>query len=254
MNTQNQPFEAQTQTPQSTALTNAMINAAYLNLLNPELSKIQNAIYARLIGLGTQAKAQSGDTVAKAQDGAQNPTYNSTPAGITAAPNQLVDPNNQSPKMLLAGTSTANPNPTGSNLDLVFQQIESQSPNYFAQNPTRGELKNYLYANCSHLDSQELEKIIKLAQALEQAAIDGYKSQQNTAKQTEQKEPDFQKAIEEANRAAISKLATNTTNSKTTSSANGKIYTREQIAKMSPEEFKANKTEIFAQYIKGLIK
>lgn len=132
----------------------------------------------------------------------------------------------------------------------VFAQLEAETPGYFAQNPVRAELKDYICQNCAHLHDDEIIKILHLAKNLENQAVESFKLTQTTALTNLEK----QKLIQDANRAAISKLATNSASAKPQGTGSTRIFTRAQIGAMSQPEFKKHQAEIFAQYAKGLIK
>lgn len=215
-----------------------------LNLPNAaQIGALYRDLYNRLLAL--QSLALSG-TMQQSPASQQMPSYNSVTQNALAAPLQ-------SPQ------DAHNPNaqtfaPQNQTYDIpfaqVFAKVEADEPEYFAKNPVRAELKDYICQNCGHLHDDEITKILNLAKNLENQAVETFKTAQNAADAAGER----QKLIQDANRAAISKLATNSSAAKTQNSGAGRVFTRAQISAMSPQEFKNNQAEIFAQYSKGLIK
>lgn len=110
-----------------------------------------------------------------------------------------------------------------------------------SSNPARSQLKNYIAQNCSHLNADEVGEIIALAQMLERHAVEEFRAS-------------AVKNIGQKNRLAIDKLSTPSADARASNLGGTHVFTRDEIARMSLQEFRANRPQIFAQYAKGLIK
>lgn len=239
MNNQQQNLQPNPQTPPSQEGFNPLHAC---NVTNPQqaapsyaqLTAICTDLYNRLLLLQSQALPGS----AQAPAGLQPVSHNSN-IGALAAPQQ--------------GQQDACP-PANPALEQLFGQIEAEQPGFFAQNPVRSELKNYICQNCGHLHTDEINRILDLAKGLETQAVEGFKAAQAQGQGGELSDVTRQKLAQDANRLAINKLAVNSAAPKYSGSVPARIFTRQQIAGMSAKEFKENQPEIFAQYRKGMIK
>jgi hypothetical protein len=92
------------------------------------------------------------------------------------------------------------------------------------------------------VDKDEISKIAKLVEKLEASAIDSYL-----------KKSAHEKSLNDENSAAKSKLTSYAQNA-TTDSNNNRIFTREEIGKMSGDEFAKNEKLIMEQVRQGFIK
>lgn len=92
------------------------------------------------------------------------------------------------------------------------------------------------------MDKDEISKIAGLIEAIENSAIDGYLKQSA-----------HDKTLNDENSAAKSKLTSYAQNA-TLDSNNNKVFTREEIGKMSGDEFVKNEKLIMEQVRQGIIK
>lgn len=122
-----------------------------------------------------------------------------------------------------------------------ISQFEQENPGFFKQNG-RNQVLEYLKTSNAVVDKDELTRISQMVAALEQSAIDGYLQKQSHAK-----------SLNDENEAAKKKLRANAQNSNS-SDANTRVFTREQIGRMSGAEFAKNERIIMEQLRKGLIR
>ena len=120
-------------------------------------------------------------------------------------------------------------------LDLFNQE----NPDFF-KNDRRIELLNYL--KDLDVDKDEIAKIAKLAQNLENSAVESYL-----------KKSAHDKSLNDENSVAKSKL-TSYAQQAPVDSRYARIFTREDIGKMSGEEFTKNEKLIMEQVKQGLVK
>lgn len=116
-----------------------------------------------------------------------------------------------------------------------------ENPDFFNKNG-RSRVLEYLKKSNSVVDKDEIMQIAELVEALEQSAVDGYLQTQA-----------HEKSINDENKAAKAKLRANAQNSNT-ADANAKVFTREQIGRMSGAEFAKNEKAIMEQLRNGLIR
>lgn len=116
-----------------------------------------------------------------------------------------------------------------------------ENPEFFNKNG-RNRVLEYLKKSNSVVDKDEIMQIAELVEALEQSAVDGYL--QNQA---------HEKSINDENKAAKAKLRANAQNSNA-ADANARVFTREQIGRMSGAEFAKNEKAIMEQLRNGLIR
>jgi len=118
----------------------------------------------------------------------------------------------------------------------IFNQ---ENPGFFDKS-ARVDVLNYI--RNFDMDKDEISKIAKMIETLENSAIDGY------LKQTA-----HDKTLNDENAAAKSKLTAYAQNSAIDGN-NNKVFTREEIGKMSGDEFVKNEKLIMEQVRQGLIK
>ena len=133
--------------------------------------------------------------------------------------------------------------PQASSVLAALAQFEADKPGYFGANPVRGQLRDYLNANCAHLSQEEITAILAMASGLESQAVENFKSQS-----------ELDKTILNSNNTAKSKLSTEAARAAASGVYSKPPFTRQQIAAMSMDEYRKNEKEIFDQYKKGLIK
>lgn len=125
--------------------------------------------------------------------------------------------------------------PVINSLDLFNQE----NPGFFDKS-ARGDVLNYI--RDLDLDKDEISKIAKMIETLENSAIDGYLKQSA-----------HDKTLNDENLTAKSKLTSYAQNA-TLDGNNNKVFTREEIGKMSGDEFVKNEKLIMEQVRQGLIK
>lgn len=112
-------------------------------------------------------------------------------------------------------------------------------PGFFDEDG-RGELRNYL--NNYQMDKDEMLRIAGLVEGLENSAINRYL-----------KKSAYDKSLNDENEIAKRKLTAYAQNSPA-NSKNNRIFTREEIGKMSGDEFTRNERLIMEQLKQGLLK
>lgn len=117
----------------------------------------------------------------------------------------------------------------------------TENPDFFQKNG-RTQVLDYLKNSKSVVDKDEILRISQMVEALEQSAIEGYLQKQA-----------HEKSLNDENEAAKQKLRANAQNSNA-ADANVRVFTREQIGKMSGAEFAKNERAIMDQLRKGLIR
>ncbi len=120
-----------------------------------------------------------------------------------------------------------------------FELFNQENPGFFEKS-ARGDVLNYI--KDLDMDKDEISKIAKMIEALENSAIEGYLKQSA-----------HDKTINDENLAAKSKLTSYAQNASLDSN-NNKVFTREEIGKMSGDEFVKNEKLIMEQVRQGLIK
>ena len=123
----------------------------------------------------------------------------------------------------------------------AFEEFDKENPDFF-KGDGRGDVLNYLKNSNVLVDKDEINTISKIVQKLEQCAIDRYIKQQA-----------HEKTLNLENEAAKRKLTANAQKASFTDSKN-KVFTREQIGRMSGAEFTKNEPLIMEQLRKGLIR
>lgn len=123
-----------------------------------------------------------------------------------------------------------------------FEEFHKLKPEFFNAEG-RNDVLNYLQNSNCIIDKDEICLISDLVEKIEKSAIDRYIKQQ-----------DHEKNLNNNNEVAKRKLTANAQNSSSTYSNINKIFTREQIGRMSGAEFTKNEALIMEQLKKGLIK
>lgn len=133
----------------------------------------------------------------------------------------------------------------GENQNYVAKNVINESgkinPNFFAGNG-RKEVLNYLKSGNIKLGNNDLEKISNIIRGVEYSAIERYL--QKAA---------HDKNLRNANESAKQRLTANAQMSNFSNNMT-RTFTREQIGKMSPQQFMKYESIIMAQLEKGLIK
>lgn len=122
----------------------------------------------------------------------------------------------------------------------AFFEFNKEYPEFFNENG-RNEVLNYLKTDGLNFDKDELTKISKLIEIVEQKAIERYLKKQA-----------YEENMQKLNEAAKLKLQANAQN-RQNGSKNLNVFTREQIGKMSGADFAKYEKLIMEQVQKGLI-
>lgn len=117
--------------------------------------------------------------------------------------------------------------------------FNQERPGFF-EAEGRGDVLNYL-KNCE-LDKDEISRIAQLVEGVENSAVDKYL-----------KKSKYEKSLNDENKLAKSKLTAYAQDGSSDNNV-GRIFTREDIGRMSGEEFTKNEKMIMDQVKQGLIK
>ena len=120
-----------------------------------------------------------------------------------------------------------------------MEMFDKERPGFFEEEG-RGDVRDYL-KGCE-MDKDEILRIASLVEGLENSAVEKYL-----------KKSAHDKSLNDENELAKSKLTAYAQNS-SANSKNNRIFTREEIGKMSGEEFAKNEKIIMDQVKQGLIK
>lgn len=123
----------------------------------------------------------------------------------------------------------------------VLEEFGKSNPDFFTSNG-RKEVLDYLKSDNVALGTDELNKISGIIRTVEKAAIDRYL--QNAA---------HEKTLRDSNESAKQRLTANAQKSGLSGNLS-RTFTREQIGKMSANEFAKYESQIMEQLKKGLIK
>lgn len=130
---------------------------------------------------------------------------------------------------------TTLPQPIQNPMDLFNQE----RPGFFDAEG-RGDVLNYIKG--FDMDKDEILRIAQLVEGLENSAVDKYL-----------KKSAYEKSLNDENARAKSKLTSYAQNTSSDTKL-GKVFTREEIGRMSGEEFAKNEKLIMEQVKQGLIK
>ena len=122
-----------------------------------------------------------------------------------------------------------------------IDEFTNENPDFFKQNG-RNQVLDYLKNSNTGVDKDEILRISQMIEALEQGAVNGYLQKQA-----------HEKSLNDENEAAKQRLRANAQNQNAAEN-NSRIFTREQIGKMSGAEFAKNERAIMEQLRKGLIR
>ena len=122
-----------------------------------------------------------------------------------------------------------------------IDEFTRENPDFFKQNQ-RNQVLEYLRNSNAGVDKDEILRISQMIEALEQGAVQGYLQKQAHAK-----------SLNDESEAAKQRLRANAQNPNAAEN-NARIFTREQIGKMSGAEFAKNERAIMEQLRKGLIR
>lgn len=147
-------------------------------------------------------------------------------------------------KLVQNGAIKQNSSPVSQkyNKNEVFSEFHKENPNFFSADG-RGDVLDYLKSDDVILGKDELKKISKLVENIENKAIERYL-----------KNEAHQKNLLNSNEAAKQKLTANAQNSSFSDKNFSRVFTREQIGKMSGKEFAKYESLIMEQLRKGLIR
>ena len=120
-----------------------------------------------------------------------------------------------------------------------FEQFSKERPGFFDGD---GRMAVLDYIKGYSPDKDEILKIAQLVEKLENSAVDKF-----------MKKSEYEKSLNDENAAAKSKLTAYAQNSASDGGI-GKVFTREEIGKMSGKEFDRNEEAIMAQLRSGLIR
>ena len=122
----------------------------------------------------------------------------------------------------------------------AFDEFNREKPDFF-NTEGRADVLSYLKASNAVVDKDEINTISQMVEKIEQCAIERYIKQKA-----------HEKALENENEAAKRRLTANAQNSTSATNKN-RVFTREQIGKMSGAEFTKYEPLIMEQLRKGLI-
>lgn len=149
---------------------------------------------------------------------------------------QLISAYNEINKINQTKNTAFNAQETAENpLDL----FNKDNPGFFEKSGREAVLN---YIKNFNMDKDEISKIAQMVESIENSAIDGYLKQSA-----------HDKTLNDENSAAKSKLTSYAQNSAIDGN-NNKVFTREEIGKMSGDEFVKNEKLIMEQVRQGLIK
>ncbi|MBQ8460538.1 hypothetical protein IJ541_10620 [bacterium] len=117
--------------------------------------------------------------------------------------------------------------------------FNQERPGFF-DGEARGEILNYIKG--FDMDKDEIDKIAKLVEVIENSAVENYL-----------KKTAYEKSLNDENTIAKSKLTAYAQNAPSDNKMD-RIFTREEIGNMSGDEFAKNEKMIMAQLKQGLIK
>ena len=123
----------------------------------------------------------------------------------------------------------------------AFEEFNVERPDFF-NTDGRSDVLNYLKNACIEFDKDEIGLISNMVEKIEKCAVERYIRQIA-----------HDKALNNENEAAKRRLTANAQNRNFSANKN-KVFTREQIGKMSSAEFTKNEALIMEQLRKGQIR
>lgn len=123
----------------------------------------------------------------------------------------------------------------------AFEEFSKEKPDFF-RDEGRADVLNYLKNSDVVVDKDEIDAISQMVEKLEKCAVERYIKQQA-----------HEKTLNDQNEMAKRRLTANAQNATFTDHKN-KVFTREQIGKMSGAEFTKYEPLIMEQLRKGLIR
>lgn len=123
-----------------------------------------------------------------------------------------------------------------------FSEFDKSNPDFF-NSDARSLVKNYIKSALENVSTDELQEIASLVVELENAAVQSYRQSQS-----------LEKSLESSNEQAKKRLASAAMAGNQPSGALPQVFTREQIGKMSTDEFRKNEAAIMQQLRSGLIR
>ncbi len=124
----------------------------------------------------------------------------------------------------------------------ALEDFSRENPNFF-NTEGRGDILNYLQNSNFIVDKDEINLITQMVEKLEKSAVERYIKQQA-----------HERTLNENNELAKRRLTANAQNTSSIGNNLSKVFTREQIGRMSGAEFTKNESLIMEQLRKGLIK
>ncbi len=122
-----------------------------------------------------------------------------------------------------------------------FGEFEKTNPQFFSSD-ARNSVKSYMQQQFDSISPDELNKVVDLIKIIEEAAVSSFQ-------QTKENESVLEKTNSEAKKRLLSSAL-----NASKSVSGSKTFTREEIGKMSPDEFRENEPAIMEQLRKGQIK
>ena len=113
----------------------------------------------------------------------------------------------------------------------------------FFTTQSRKDLKDFFNNNFKQGGNFDEKKFAALVENLEKEAVNGYRMGK-----------DFEQNLARSNDSAKGKLISQVQSANNTGTKEDRIFTREEIGKMSLEEFQKNEDNIMSQYEQGLIR
>ena len=215
----------------------------------PQQSAI-NSVYPGSVNIATNARGSAGNTT-DYMDAARQITIrdigiidNFMKAGIinpVQGQHLMNYVLNKAQEYIVKQQQAASSAPSQKVIASGIEDFVKENPNFFNQNG-RNQVLDYLKNSNTVVDKDEIAQISQMIEALEQSAIEGYLQKQAHAK-----------SLNDENEAAKQKLRANAQNSNS-ADANARVFTREQIGKMSGAEFAKKERAIMEQLRKGLIR
>lgn len=136
----------------------------------------------------------------------------------------------------------SSPNASADIMGDSFSEFEKSNPGFFS-NEARKPLKEYIQQAFDSVSPQELIKIADLVKLIEDAAVKSF-----------EKSKKIDESARLTNNEAKKRLASAVLSASKSHGAHGRTFTREEIGKMTPDEFSKYESEIMQQLREGKIK